>query len=433
MIGLQISCLSLGIKFTALCLFLLALNSRDVYAGPRQAAGCLKSLAGERPTRDVTAERPSVPLVTVSSWETLHSVLAGVLSKIGYEEPRFVLRSFHTDRLSQTLDSGTDRDDTSTIWNFGIDADSGERKNHGVTSERLIYAYLMNNSEFMESVPLDGEIEYGRMQSLQDIVRHNAKNDIYDHVVIYRASGLRRASSAEFWFNGNPRESILAVFKLASPEDMAKPLDDMAYREIQGKTGLGLKETSELLSFLLKSLPWARIDGFAITDPRTHKLWNSSEARIEIGLLPTSQNEQAIDLTGIENQLARFKMSFPKPLATLLDRNGLITEEANRKLKVIVHNHMFDVNYASQGLRPNADNPFLGLPVPLTSENQVVRSEYLSLFDRLNPGSVKEGVGFHTQDAVFVLKPTATSNRDAARLRSLGYRYIYVLNESSQK
>ncbi|MBK8201048.1 MAG: hypothetical protein IPK68_01555 [Bdellovibrionales bacterium] len=86
---------------------------------------------------------------------------------------------------------------------------------------------------------------------------------------------------------------------------------------------------------------------------------------------------------------------------------------------------MFDVNHISKGLRPRADNPFLGLPIPLNSDNPRVRSEYRDLFYRLNPGAVRDGVGFHTQDAVFVLKSTSTSNRDAARLRELGYRYIY--------
>ena len=419
-------CFCLVKKFTAVCLLFLSLNSCEVHAGLGRAMKCAEFIAEGGPVLALGSEVPSVPIVTVSSWETLHFVVDRFLGKINYAEPTFVQRSIGTDRLQQVLATGTDRDETSINWNGGVDASPEEQKRHGITRSALIYAYLISSSNFTEVLALDGEWQDGPTQSLKDILKFNLKDSFYDHSVIYRTSGLIRASLTEFWFKGHPRDSILAVFKSALPEDGALPLDDLALKEIEGKLLLDSKETEELLDSLLRSLPWEKIDGFVITDARTHRLWNFSE-KIEIGLLPTMEYAEVNNSVDVKNAVVQFTSTFSKPLAVLLDDNSLITKETDRQLKVTVHNHMFDVNHILQGLRPRADNPFLGLPVPLDSDNPRVRSEYRDLFYRLNPGAVRDGVCFHTQDAVFVLKSTSTSNRDAARLRELGYRYIYSI------
>ncbi len=419
-------CFCLVKKFTVVFLFFFSLNFCEVHAGLGRAVKCAEFTAEGGPVRALGAEVPSVPIVTVSSWETLHFVVDRFLGKINYVEPTFVQRSIGTDRLQQVLATGTDRDETSINWNGGVDASPEEQKRHGITTSALIYAYLISRSSFAEFLAFDGEWQDSPTQNLKDILKFNLKDSLYDHSVIYRTSGLIRASSVEFWFKGHPRDSILAVFKSALPEDGALPLDDLALKEIEGKLLLDSKDTEDLLDSLLRSLPWEKIDGFVITDARTHRLWNFSE-KIEIGLLPTREYEEVNDSVDLKNAFVQSNSTFPRPLSDLLDDSSLITKETDRQLKITVHNHMFDVNHISKGLRPQPDNPFLGLPVPLNSDNPKVRSEYRDLFYRLNLGAARDGLGFHTQDAVFVLKSTSTSNRDAARLRELGYRYIYSI------
>lgn len=108
------------------------------------------------------------------------------------------------DRLDLVLRTGTDRDEASDFWNAtGFDHDH-DLDPVGKAPQEIIYAYPVDLQHTPYKVHVGGEwTNLDLTEHLEDV----------DGILIYDASKLTRASNNEHWFNGDPCDALLAIFK----------------------------------------------------------------------------------------------------------------------------------------------------------------------------------------------------------------------------
>ncbi len=113
------------------------------------------------------------------------------------------------DRLAVVRETGTDRDDSSDMWNAGGHDFDHDAVPSGKLPSQILYAYVAEVGSAGYLVHYEGEPE-----------EFDLTKDLTDRegILIYDASQLRRVSKNEHWFLGDPREALLLVFKLV-PED----------------------------------------------------------------------------------------------------------------------------------------------------------------------------------------------------------------------
>lgn len=115
-----------------------------------------------------------------------------------------MVQSGSVDRLDLVLRTGTDRDETSDFWNVpGFDHDH-DLNPAGKAAQDIIYAYPVDPRHTPYRVHVGGAWEVLDLtEQLEDVCG----------ILIYDASKLTRTSNNEHWFNGDPRDALLAVFK----------------------------------------------------------------------------------------------------------------------------------------------------------------------------------------------------------------------------
>ncbi len=113
------------------------------------------------------------------------------------------------DRLDLVRTTGTDRDDSSSMWNA-----PGHDFEHDITPSgkkpsEIIYAYVAetNGDNYLVHYKGDPE-EFDLTESLSE----------QDGILIYDASKLKRVSKNEHWFLTDPREALLLVFTIEPDE-----------------------------------------------------------------------------------------------------------------------------------------------------------------------------------------------------------------------
>lgn len=109
------------------------------------------------------------------------------------------------DRLHLVRHTGTDRDESSWMWNaVGHDFEH-DKTPSGKASSDIIYAYVAetNNNGYM--------VHYHSEPESMDLTKGLTD---YEGLLIYDASRLQRVAKNEHWFMTDPQEALLLVFTL---------------------------------------------------------------------------------------------------------------------------------------------------------------------------------------------------------------------------
>lgn len=112
------------------------------------------------------------------------------------------------DRLDLVLRTGTDRDATSWFWNAEGHDHPHDLTPSGKSPQDIIYAYVA------EVGPHGYLVHYQPGGAPEEMDLTTALSD-QEGILIYDAAKLTRVSKNEHWFTGDPRDALLAVFKLA--------------------------------------------------------------------------------------------------------------------------------------------------------------------------------------------------------------------------
>ncbi len=160
-------------------------------------------------------------IIELEDWSEFAPTLSEALSAMGHHG-LVAIRNFQlvtcdvdeemrpigeTDRLGLVLRTGTDRDETSPLWNA-----EGHDYQHDLTpsgkgAHEIIYAYIAEVTAagyrvhyLPEGTPEDWDLTEGLWPT--------------DGVLIYDAAKLDRVAKNEHWFKGDPLDALLLVFRL---------------------------------------------------------------------------------------------------------------------------------------------------------------------------------------------------------------------------
>lgn len=135
-------------------------------------------------------------LVAIRNFELLTADLDKDMNQFG-----------ETDRLAIVMQTGTDRDNSSPMWDAPGHDYEHDRSPTGKTPAEIIYAYVAEVNKIGYLVHYQGEPELMDLtQGLSNI----------EGILVYEEKKLNRVAKNELWFLTNPCEALLLVFKLST-------------------------------------------------------------------------------------------------------------------------------------------------------------------------------------------------------------------------
>lgn len=158
-------------------------------------------------------------VVELDDWSEFAEQLASELAALGHNG-LVAIRNFalstaivdedmnhlgEVDRLALVRQTGTDRDNTSPMWNAsGHDYDHDQSPS-GKTPADIIYAYVaeVNDGDYLVHYKFEPE-QFNLTEGLSN----------FEGILIYDATKLQRVAKNEHWFLTDPCEALLLVFIL---------------------------------------------------------------------------------------------------------------------------------------------------------------------------------------------------------------------------
>ena len=154
--------------------------------------------------------------------------LKGTHAKHNLSGDEIVIRSFQPDRLDLVLTTGTDRDDTSQLYDVPrADSSAQTRSEFGVQDSQVTYAHLVDLADTTIT-------NTGKPVSLCSHLGEGRAEDKFSAYAVYSPEKLRKApdGQVEFWFQGDPKDALLAVFTHAETTQPSEATDPVLAREI---------------------------------------------------------------------------------------------------------------------------------------------------------------------------------------------------------
>lgn len=149
----------------------------------------------------------SVEPAYISSWRMFPSALREMLAERHYAQPHVVIRHYDRTRTAVLQRMGTDRDQTSRLWDYPEDIDH-HRSLERVNPVLVTYARTLDlTQEPIRPIPI-GRRLIDNIDNLDYLVHL----PLTSGMSVYTPEGLRRVSENEYHFMGDPREALLAIF-----------------------------------------------------------------------------------------------------------------------------------------------------------------------------------------------------------------------------
>lgn len=160
--------------------------------------------------------------IELEDWSEFGPALFSELRRLGQSGlvavRNFQLTTFEVDsdmvplgevnRLDIVLRTGTDRDKESWFWNADGHDYRHDLTPSGKAPQDIIYAYVAEVGE-------SGYFVHYQPNGTPEIMDLTTALSDQDGILIYDAAKLTRVSKNEHWFTGDPRDALLAVFRLA--------------------------------------------------------------------------------------------------------------------------------------------------------------------------------------------------------------------------
>lgn len=160
-------------------------------------------------------------VIELDEWSEFAGALRRALDAIGHDG-LVLIRNFmlvtcdvddemrptgETDRLDLVRSTGTDRDGRSAMWNAPGHDFEHDLTPSGKAPADIIYAYVAELTETGYRVRYLPEGEPEEWDLTDQLTE-------FEGVLVYDAAKLDRVAKNEHWFCGDPRDALLAVFKL---------------------------------------------------------------------------------------------------------------------------------------------------------------------------------------------------------------------------
>ena len=242
---------------------------RDIQANRGTQAG-----AAEADNQKVEADRavasvdPEIVADTLSIVDVAEMHGASLLDAVGRlaqdrELPeRLVVRFFDRERTSIVTKTGTDRDGDSELYNCPrVDAPASARRNRSVPDSAVVYAWQVDLSTEPATVLIAGSAdEPGRADAgtTLEAFLTEYKSQEPEKVLaaaLYDPATLTRAAEVEYWFNGSPRDSLLAIVR---PLENPRPPQATSSPTLDPELEQQMAEVRELLGLELVAIPDSR-------------------------------------------------------------------------------------------------------------------------------------------------------------------------------
>ncbi|NQU74542.1 MAG: aspartate/glutamate racemase family protein, partial [Candidatus Omnitrophica bacterium] len=160
----------------------------------------------------VATERIDPCLVLfLEDWRDFMLLLRKRLAGIGYRREEVIARVSDdiNNRISVLVEEGTDRDDTSNVWDYPeSDYPHSLPRAEIVKPGQIIYAFELDVSLKAEMFWRNQAKRVGYRDNYTYIEERKAT----DGILCYNPAGLMRVAEMEWWFMKPPKESLLAVF-----------------------------------------------------------------------------------------------------------------------------------------------------------------------------------------------------------------------------
>ena len=158
-------------------------------------------------------------LVKLKDWNEFGKGLNEQLRLLGFNR-RVLVRNFSletaiindrseflgsTDRLELALQTGTDRDEFSFMWNEAEHDYNHDRNPIGKNPSDIIYAFSVQ--------PGKGSYDVYRTENPEKLDLTTSLSSL-DGILIYDPAFLQRVSKNEYWFLDDPKKALLLIFLL---------------------------------------------------------------------------------------------------------------------------------------------------------------------------------------------------------------------------
>ncbi len=149
-------------------------------------------------------------VILMPSWRLLLPAIRTKLQKLGIESDAVFIRLFSAKRIEIALETGSDRNDQSHVFDVpGYDSSREERASLGITDDKVTYGVTLDLSAAeVSTIPFsenDNVISH-MLAPFQDPPAFS-----FQAIAVYIPSSLQRLSSVEYAFKEKPKDALLFV------------------------------------------------------------------------------------------------------------------------------------------------------------------------------------------------------------------------------
>ena len=154
----------------------------------------------------------------LNSWNEFSSQLREAVVNARLNPRRTLVRLCPRKNLKKLLEKGTDRDESSIVWNHHLDA----RHKTKINPAQIFYAWMLDSTQEPMINIYDGIEKQEPFDLFAPIYAINIRPNFIPSqdilpgqiVALYDSQKIKRLSVCEYEFNGNPNEALSNIFAL---------------------------------------------------------------------------------------------------------------------------------------------------------------------------------------------------------------------------
>lgn len=231
----------------------------------------------------------------LNDWVELEKKIQEVVKKKGISSKVVVVRKFSRYRMNTTLQTGTDRNASSTLFDLpNVDSDAATRLENNVLDEHVTYAARMS---FTESGLFDYKTEIDFTYWMKEFLE-------YDNfaVAIYDSKKLKRVTQAEFWFKVDPREALLGIVTLKN--DITPRYSLTSFGETLGFSTIQAAVQNKRETFHSSNFWDGWLNVHSLTDPQLLQFVDKGNSKLIPMLISRMKHSLGKFVTGLEIDIA---------------------------------------------------------------------------------------------------------------------------------
>lgn len=154
----------------------------------------------------------------LNDWDEFSSKLRETVVETRLDPNRTLIRLCPRKSLQKLLETGTDRDDNSRVWNHPLDAQHKTK----INPAQIFYAWMLDITKEPMIKTYEGIIHQEPFDPFAPICAIDTRPDFVPSkdispgqiIALYDSNQIRRLSVCEYMFCGNPQNALCCVFTL---------------------------------------------------------------------------------------------------------------------------------------------------------------------------------------------------------------------------